>query len=93
MTSINSSKQSLSQVPKDEPSKDGKRASFIDNLADLQAESDKEIISDYDSDSVLEDGYDHMITDFESKMQQSFRSNMGEAMDYLKKKKDNIKKE
>jgi hypothetical protein len=34
-----------------------------------------------------------MITDFESKMQQSFRSNMGEAMDYLKKKKDNIKKE
>ena len=34
-----------------------------------------------------------MITDFESKMQLSFRSNMSEAMDYLKKKKDNIKKE
>ena len=69
MTSINSSNKNLNGQVKDEPHKDSIRASFIDNLADLHVESDKDAISDYDSDSVLEDGYDHMITDFESKMQ------------------------
>ena len=43
------------------------------NVVDISFEelilnSDNDDISSYDSDSVLEDGYDVVITDFESKM-------------------------
>ena len=48
---------------------------------------------DGDEDQPQDDnGFEMLVKDFENKMANTFRSNMNEAMQYLKKKNENVKK-